>query len=102
MPLMKEYLESFQFQKLLTKTVLQNQDSIAINEYKSSIALITQYMPNKLNDIPISPFNKLGKEILYFFVLPEIVFLLLYDMISYETLEQPFSDISKSWIKDLF
>ena len=75
---------------------------MAINEYKSSIVLITQYMPNKLNGITISQFKELGKEILCFFVLPEIVFLLLYDMISYETLEQPFSDISKSWTKDLF
>ena len=59
-------------------------------------------MPNELQDIPISQFNKTGKKILHFFVLPEIVFSLLYDMQSYETLEQPFSDISKSWITDLF
>ena len=74
---------------------------MAINEYKSSILRITQYMPKRLNHIPISQFNKLEKRFL-FFVLPEIVFLLLYDMISYEKLEQPFSDISTSWIKDLF
>ena len=74
---------------------------MAINEHKSSIVLITQYMPKRLNHIPISQFNKLEKRFL-FFVLPEIVFLLLYDMISYEKLEQPFSDISTSWIKDLF
>ena len=74
---------------------------MAINEYESSIVRITQYMTKSLNHIPISQFNKLEKRFL-FFVLPEIVFLLLYDMISYEKLEQPFSDISTSWIKDLF
>ena len=58
-------------------------------------------MPKRLNHIPISQLNKLEKDFV-FFVLPEIVFLLLYDMIRYETFEQPFSDISKSWIKDLF
>ena len=42
-------------------------------------------MPKRLNHIPISQLNKLEKDFV-FFVLPEIVFLLLYDMISYEKL----------------